>query len=257
MRLLKSTFKTEVLIAMSRIRRLFVSLSVALLCTLTAVAQDVSRDALVQQIQQKRAELAALEKQFLAPAASDRAQFTSLLSQPNTGLVRLLPREKYDDNVAKDNKTLTTRGGGAYYSFARKTHEYGYGSDIELSQGYLSVGFAGYDYGMLLKLGEISVEDVSYDLPAARAVLGYTPAATETEARSEQRRFGAGTELSGFAVKERLPLEIDATYLLRSISYDTSDIAIAFRVVRKDTDGSIILAFKVLKTFSAPKTPRN
>ena len=242
---------------MSITSRLLISISLTLLCTVIALAQDVSRDALRQQIQQKRTELAALEKQFLAPAASDRAQFSSLLSQPNTGLVRLLPREKYDDNVSKDEKTLTTRGGGAYYSFVRATHEYGYGSDIELSQGYLSVGFAGYDYGMLLKLGEISVEDVSYDLPAARAVLGYTPAATEVDARTEQRRFSAGTELSGFAVKERLPLETDVTYLLRSISYDTSDIAVAFRVVRKDTDGSIILAFKVLKTFSAPKIARN
>ena len=256
MRLLKSILP-EVLIAMSRIRRLFVSISVALLCTLTAVAQDVSRDALVQQIQQKRAELAALEKQFLAPAASDRAQFTSLLSQPNTGLVRLLPREKYDDNITKDNKTLTTRGGGAYYSFARKTHEYGYGSDIELSGGYLSVGFAGADYGMLFKLGAISVEDVNSELPAARTLLEYTAAANEPDARIEQRKVSSGTQLSGFLFKDRLPLETDSTYLLRSISYNTSDIAVAFRVVRKDTDGSIILAYKVLKNFSIPKLARN
>ena len=120
----------EVLIAMSITRRLLISISLTLLCTATALAQDVSRDALRQQIQQKRTELAALEKQFLAPAASDRAQFTSLLGQPNTGLVRLLRREKYDDNASKDEKTLTTRGGGAYYSFVRATHEYGYGSDI-------------------------------------------------------------------------------------------------------------------------------
>jgi len=242
---------------MPKTRRLFWGIILILTCGLTALAQDVSRDALRQQIQAKRGELAELEKQFLAPAKTDRAQFGALLSQPNTGLIRLLPREKYDGDVAKKEKTLTMRGGGAYYSFARSTHEYGYGSDLELSGGYLSVGFAGANYGMLFKLGDISVEDVSSELPAARTLLEYAPPANEPEARIEQRKVNTGVHLSGFVFKDRLPLETDTTYLLRSISYDTSDIAVVFRVARKDTDGSIIVAFKVLRNFAVPKLARN
>src|SRR5712691_1621949 len=105
-------------------------------------AQAPSREAVLQEIQVKRAELQALEKKLLAPSEEDRAAYAEFLRQPDTGLIRLLPREVYDQFPNKAAK-LTIRGGGAYYSFARLTHEYGYGSDIELASGHLSVGFAG------------------------------------------------------------------------------------------------------------------
>ena len=50
----------------------------------------------------KRAELAKLETQFLSPSAEDRAAYAEFLTQPNTGLIRLLPREKFDPDVNKD-----------------------------------------------------------------------------------------------------------------------------------------------------------
>ena len=239
---------------MTRTFRLFFGLTLSLAVCHTIFAQDTSRETLRDRIQAKRTELAELEKQFLEPTPADRTQFATLLAQPNTGLIRLLPRERYDADIVKDQSpTLTTRGGGAYYSFRRLTHEYGYGSDIGLYSGELSVGFAGYDYGMLLKLGEIGLEDLSPQLPAVRTLLEYSPAKTEADARSEHRKFQTGGEVQGFIFKTRLPLEINTTYLLRSLNYPDSDIVVGFRVVRKDTDDSVIMAYKVLKEFSAPK----
>ncbi|HEX7296827.1 MAG TPA: hypothetical protein VF251_13800 [Pyrinomonadaceae bacterium] len=241
---------------MTRTFRLFFGLTVSLSFCLTIFAQDISREALRDKIQAKRAELADLEKQFLEPTAADRTQFATLLAQPNTGLIRLLPRENYDAAVVQNNaKTLTTRGGGAYYSFKRLTHEYGYGSDVELASNHLSVGgFGGYSYGLMLKLGDIGLEDLTSQLPAVRTVLEYNPARTEAEARLEHRKFGTGADVQGFMFKSRLPLEINTTYVLRSLNYPDSDIVVGLRVVRKDTDDSIIVAFKVIKDFSVPKT---
>ena len=239
---------------MTRTIRLFFGLTLPLAFCFTIFAQDTSREALRDRIQAKRTELAELEKLFLEPTDSDRTQFAMLLAEPNTGLIRLLPREKFDDHVVKDKQTIALRGGGAYYSFKRLTHEYGYGSDIQLSLGHLSVGFAGADYGMLLKLGDIGLEDLTPQLPAVRSLLEYTPAKTEADARGEYRKFQTGGEVQGFIFKSRLPFEINTTYLLRSINYHDSDIVVGFRVVRKDTDDSVILAYKVLKDFSAPKT---
>ena len=239
---------------MTRTFRLCFGLTLSLAFCLTIFAQDTSREALRDRIQAKRVELTELENEFLAPTASDRTQFATLLAQPNTGLIRLLPRERYDDHVIKNKQTIAMRGGGAYYSFKRLTHEYGFGSDIQLSLGELSVGFAGADYGMMVKLGDIAIEDITADLPAARTLLEYTPAKTEADARVEYRKFQTGGEVQGFVFKSRLPLEINTTYLLRSINYRDSDIVVGFRVVRKDTDDSVIMAYKVLKDFSAPKT---
>jgi hypothetical protein len=55
----------------------------------------------------------------------------------------------------------------------------------------------------------------------------------------------------------RLPAEIGATYILRSISYDRSDLLAALKVVRQDTDGSLIIAWKLLKKFPKPELARN
>jgi hypothetical protein len=69
---------------------------------------------------------------------------------------------------------LTIRGGGAYYSFTRLTHEYGLGSDIELqpvptndfvappiAEYDFLTGFAGADYGFIVTLGNVPLEKVT------------------------------------------------------------------------------------------------
>ena len=228
------------------------SLTLILAC-LSVAAQSPSRDDVIKEIEAKRAELAVLEKKVLAVSDTDREEFAVFLNKPHTGMIRLLPRETYDGNA---KRALAIRGGGAYYSFFLKTHEYGQGSDIALEQGQLSVGFAGADYGMLLNLGDISLDQVVSDHVAMRALLAYTPPIKEAEVRAEHRKLWQGIELTGFNFKSRVPATVSNTYLLRSISIDSSDIAVAFRIVRKDTDGSLILVFKVLKSFPKPTMER-
>jgi hypothetical protein len=237
-------------------KRIFAAALVIASCSLIAFAQTESRAETLRQIESKRAELANLEEKFLAPSAEDRSTYAEFLSQPGTGLIRLMPREKFD-SFANRKSPLTVHGGGAYYSFSRLTHEYGYGSDIELSSGQLSVGFAGADYGMLLKLEGARLEDVSSELPGVMFLAKYNAVANEPEARIEQRRFFTGTTIDGIAYKRNLPVEVGATYVVRSIDFDTSDVLVAFRVVRQDTDGSVIIAWRMLEKFPTPKLARN
>src|SRR5262249_20405161 len=155
-----------------------------------------------------------LEDAFLAPAEEDRAAYAEFLAQPNTGLIRLLPRELYEsESYKKNKKTLTLRGGGAYYSFSRLTHEYGFGSDIELDSGYLFVGFAGADFGMLAKLGDVPLENVSLQHPATKFMAEYHPPSELSQARYEQQMLAVGTTVGGTAYKNRLPVEVNSTYL--------------------------------------------
>ena len=227
------------------------------IASMNVVAQSESRGDLLKEIETKRTELAALEKKFLAPSTEDRAACAELLRQPDTGLIRLLPREIYGDNNYKNKKSLTLQGGGAYYSFSRLTHEYGYGSDIELQMGYLSVGFAGANFGMLTKLGDLRLEEITLEQPGAHFMAAYLPPGELAKARVEQRRFGAGITVDNELYQARMPAEINTAYLLRSINYDTSDVLVAFRVIRKDTDGSLIIAWKLLKNYEKPVLARN
>jgi len=224
-------------------------LAAVLLFSTTALAQSADRETLETEIRAALAELKETERQFLAPSAKDQRKNAVFLSQPDTGLIRLLPRETFQDK-------LTINGGGAYYSFARLTHEYGFGSDIELEQRQFSVGFAGADFGFLTRLGKKSLEGATLDDPAAVFLASFTAPTIEAEAREQARRSGTGFEANGFTYKSRQPLKAKNTYLLRSISYRESDLLVAFRLIREDTDGSAVILWKILKRFPVPELAR-
>ena len=224
-----------------------------LLAAVSSFSQTQSRDDILKQIEAKRAELDQLEKRLLAPSEQDKAGYAEFLRQPNTGLIRLLPREKFDRTPEK--KVLTITGGGAYYSFVRLTHDYGYGSDLELAQGYFSTGFAGADYGIMTSLGDIALENVTSE--AAAFLVNYAPADDLPKARIEQRKWGEGATADGTNYSRRLLVKENSTYLLRSVNYDTSDVLVAFRVVRVDNDDSVTILWKLLKKYPTPRLARN
>jgi hypothetical protein len=229
-------------------------LTTFLLFSLIGFAQSESRGEVLNQIEKKRRELSLLEKSFLAPAEEDRVLYASFLQQSGTGLIRLLPRERFDSETYKyNNKTIVMRGGGAYYSFARRTHEYGFGSDISLDQGEFLVGFAGADYGFMTNLGDVPIKTVSSATRAVNVFDAYKPPTQEKLARREFRRVREGTALDGLAINSRVPVRSNATYLLRSINYRYSDVLVVFRVVRIDSDGSATIVWKVLKKYGRPE----
>ena len=206
------------------------------LSALSVFAQSQSREDILKAIEAKRVELTALENLLLSPSEEDKANHADFLSQPDTGLIRLLPREKYDSATYKNNKKgITLAGAGAYYSFARKTHEWGHGNDIGLDHGKLDT--AGY-YGMLNLIGDVPLESVNLETPAAQALA--MPLSTES-ARN----------------RSLLPLKSNSTYLLRSVDDTRYDVLVAFRVVRIDTDGSAIILWKLLKSFPVKQTAGN
>jgi hypothetical protein len=238
-----------------------IALAAPLVMTLlsaVAVAQSESRDDVLKQIEAKRAELAVLEKQVLEPAEEDRAAYADYLKQPGTGVTRLLPREVYDvHSNKKDFKGLTISGGGAYYSFSRLTHEYGYETHIGFEQGYLSVGFGGADFGMISKLGDIDPREITLENPVLQFLVAYSPPSELPKARVEQRRFNSpGVTVDNQVYQRRVRAELNTTYLLRSISYGSSDVLVTFRIVRKDSDGSLIIVWKLLKTYAKTELTR-
>jgi hypothetical protein len=229
--------------------RLFSSLllMVVAFCLATGTApESQDRAMLEKKIESLMETLRGKEKEFLAPALEDQQAFAGFLRQPDTGLARLLPREKYG------NKLLTS-GGGAYYSFARLTHEYGFGSDISLEQNQFGVGFAGADFGFLTKLGDVSLDTITVEHPAVQFLATFDTPSKEPEAREQYRRAYPGFEQGGFTYARRIPAAVNVTYAVRSISYRNSDILVAFRVIRQDSDGSMVLLWKILKKFPTPE----
>lgn len=194
-----------------------------------------------------------LKNGILAPSEEDRIAHSEFLKQSKTGLIRLMPREIYDWQTYNTPKQVSIRGGGAYFSFFHRAHEYGYGSDLELDQNKLSVGFAGAQYGMIADLGDVPIDSIAEDDARLVFMSNYEPRTLESEARDEYRRFSAGVTIDDFTYRRRTPARSQNTYLLRSIDFRRSDLLVAFRVTRIDTDGSAIIAWKLLKTFPTPQ----
>jgi hypothetical protein len=217
--------------------------ALVLLLSPSAAAQD--RDRLQNEIQSLREQLKMKEDEFLAPSAEDRARFAEFLGQRDTGIARLMPREKYRDK-------MTIREGGAYYSFTRQSNSYDADPQIALEQGMLRTGFTGADFGFLTSLGDAPLEQVGLVSEAVAYLAEFVAPAPEPSAREQQRRTGTGFIDAGHTYRSYLPAVINHTYILRSISYDRSDVLVAFRVARKDTDGSLILLWKKLKEFPTP-----
>jgi hypothetical protein len=211
-----------------------------------ASPQLQDRSALQAKMESLRAQIQAKEKVFLSASAEDLAAFAGFLRQPDTGMARLMPRETYDGK-------LLIRGGGAYYSFAKLTNEYGYGSDIGFEQGRLSLIFAGVNLGFLTSLGDVPVDAVTLEHPAVSYLAAFIAPSSEPEAREQQRRAGTGFQTDGFAYKSNLVAMLNTTYALRSVNYTVSDVLVVFRVTRQGSDGSLILAWKILKRFPVPQ----
>src|SRR5262249_27796937 len=250
---------------LSRLLFLRLSLSIFLIifvCAVPTTAQPVDRAKLLEDIitlQAKirnttdpaeltalRGQLKSKEKLFLAPAPEDFTAFADWLKQPGTGLMRLLPRESFDE-------VLSIEGGGAFFSFINQVHDYDSGVDLELQVEHLFVGFHGLDYGFLASLGDTPLESVGLDTPGVSLLASFTPLLDEPGAREQKQRARAGFLDNGFFYAYRSPVSVETTFVLRAVNYGEDDVLVVLRVHRQDTDGSLIIAWKLLKRYPTPQ----
>jgi RNA polymerase sigma factor (sigma-70 family) len=185
-------------------------------------------------------------------------RFATLMAAPNSGVARVLERGRFDHIV-------TERGGGCYWSFATRAHDYDKEPDLELGGGELRSGFYGASMGMVLDLGDMRIGDV----PAQR---GSAPAQLESGARERWtfmwsvmphvwNRFGQ--QINALDDEQRLRADdlglrqgaearMGHCYLVRSVMPDEHDLIAAFEVVDRDENG-ITIAWRVLETFPVPR----
>ncbi len=190
----------------------------------------------------------------IPPPLAER--YADVVKSPEAGITKLL----------SDGSTLekAIRGGGTYWSFLRRDHEYGHGSDIQLQVSQFSTGFAGANYGYILRLGEIAIRQVldtagptppSWLEPGRREawkyMWDYVPPREIKEIRQHQTA-ARGLVKGNATLSETAPAIAEEAYLLRSIQIGDSDILVAFQVVDKYDDGSVVIVWKVVRIFDTP-----
>lgn len=182
---------------------------------------------------------------ILQPSAEDFAE----AGNQGYEVFKLAPRGMFD----YVRNELSLRGGGAYYSFVKKSHSYNETPQIELQQNNLSVGFAGANYGFIADLGIIPLADVSREKKFTGFLLNYQSKKIEAEAREEYQKGGKGFEIEKIKYSKNVAANVGHTYLLRAISYDEADALVAFTIHRKNDDGSLTIFWKILENFEKPR----
>ena len=160
---------------------------------------------------------------------------------------KILPRGMFDF----EKNEFSTRGGGAYYSFTNKSHSYNGTPQIQLEAEQFSVGFAGLDYGFITDLGEIPLSGISEQSREVEFSYNYKPPKFVSEIRDEQINRCLYKPDCGL-YKKYIPAVVGHTYILRAISFEESDALVAFNVQQKNSDGSLIIFWKLLKQFEKP-----
>ena len=222
----------------------FVLLSVVLILSLSNAAfSQESRAQKLRKIEDLNSRSRSLESDILLPDAKD----FELAGREGFEVFRLMPRERYD-------RKLNTEG-GAFYSFTNRSHDYQKIAQIGLEQDYLSVGFAGADYGFFSDLGKVPLAEVSTETSGIEFLVNYKPPTAESEVRAEQKK-SHNYEIENTTFMRRVPVSLDFTFALRAISFEKADVLVAFKIHRKDTDGSLIIFWKMLRDFGTPKLIR-
>jgi hypothetical protein len=234
------------------------------------------------------------QKRILAASPEDQIRFTDVLKQANTGIIRLLPQGKLEASytVSADDpqSALPIKGGGAYYSFAKKTHVFGLWSDICLRENVLHTGITELSFGLFTVLGDVPIESVTLQNPVVNSLHRIAPPTSVPEALVLRKRNAAGLTSGNITYGSAFQVRPNVTYILRSISfqqpdylyrfnslkegletrtargsnvglipsisppvYRGADVLIAFRVVRQDGDQGVTILWKRLHKASAPE----
>ena len=203
-------------------------------------------------------ELTSEERKALAPAPEDLKANADFLRQSGTGIFRLMRVDKQTHRNVVNADSLKVKGdvllvgGGAQYSFTKKNHNADKWSDISWDEDWFQAGVGGKSVGILVQLGNVRLEDVNLNSKGVGYLAKMTPVITEAAAEQQFQQYEKGETEDGLKYALFTPWKLDTTYALRSINYGRSDVLVAFRVIRQDSNGSLIILWKKLKSYNTP-----
>jgi hypothetical protein len=219
------------------------------------------------------------ELKLVAPDSALLKQYAAFLAQENTGMFRLVP----DYGCAKNDKVIqatenclkfTMPGAGNSYSFRTNTYRLRRLADLTFTgKTFHITGIL--THGILVNIGDVALENITLQNAGTKFLNDFQPVSDFEKAIEFERRLLMGIQQDGFLYSRAAAAVENTTYVLRSIAYDgkiyravrgvtyneldfdkRKDVTVAFRVVRRDADGSVTILWKELLKKDAPKIKR-
>ncbi len=217
------------------------------------------------------------ELKLLAPNVEDLAKFKIFLQQPDTGIFKLAADIGCSDDTnilvaTPDCLDYTMSGGGNSYSFRMKDYRLRRLADINFTNSSFQASGV-FLHGFFAELGDIPLEQVNLQTKGVEFAAAFKPEPNFEKAKEIDSQLANGISENGFSYRRAVAAKDDTTYILRSIAYKRKfsryvdgltydemhydkrkDVLIAFRVIRRDDNGSLTVVWKQLRSQSSPKT---
>lgn len=221
-----------------------------------------------------KASLKKEQRQRLEPDQSFVLRYADFLRQPRTGLVKLFSDQGCEENsniLRVDANCLDWIPNSAFYSFRENEHTTDYFADITYKNSFL-VTDGILSQGILAAIGDVLLENVSLQTPGLKFLKDYQPSPHAREALSQFIEISKGLREGGYEYRKAVRATENMTYALRVIAYrgnfysayrgrifdvlygdKRTDIILAFRVLKKEADGSVTLLWKEINRQKSPK----
>lgn len=214
------------------------------------------------------------QKRRLQPNAQDLVKYAQFLDQPRTGIFRLTPDIGCTENtnvIRADAVCLNYVPESSYYSFREKEHTIEMLADIRLKNGFL-ISDGILSQGIMVQLGDVELEKLAPAADGLEFLSNFAPHTQGAEAQKQYIQMMRGVKVGKYEYKKAHPSVENTTYALRVVAYRGNifrsfrgyrfdvldgdkriDLTLAFRVVRKDADGSVTLLWKEIERRNAPR----
>jgi hypothetical protein len=205
---------------------------------------------------------------MLRPPNSYYIKYADLLKDEKWNLARLFVDKNCGEGKIVAVKELErcanvapVKGGGSLYSFRLRKNAYFTPDwwDIHFTGDKFTVGNETVQT-IISDVGAVDLKDVHLKSKAFEFLKDYEPKLTLAELKEQNKILEKGITFGGFTYSNSVAVNPDSTYVLRSTAYRLKiqtllmnvgkgiDTFVAFRIVGREQDGSLVILWKELKT---------
>ena len=206
-------------------------------------------------------------------------KYAQILSQPNTGLTKLID----DKGCAVNTKVVvatdaclqyTMPGAGSSFSFRTQNYRLARLADLTFTdQSFQASGVL--LHGIFVNLGDVPFERADLQTAGMKYLVEFQPEPDYDRGRALDLQLTRGVRRDGFLYRRGLYIVENATFALRSIAYGGKyfravegvtynefdydkrrDVIVVFRVVEKDAAGNVTILWKELQDKDSPDIKR-
>ncbi|MFZ1701716.1 MAG: hypothetical protein WBO10_12665 [Pyrinomonadaceae bacterium] len=216
--------------------------------------------------------LSAEDSQAIFILPVDITAYEDFLREPKTGIVRLQRSDVCPQKTivlrGADNCPNAIRGKATAFSFRtgryRDTNlaDIVFNGDKIAKSGTLTIG-------ILSDLGDTDIDSLSMTSEGVRQLSDFTPASVESEIDRQYAVLQRGAVIGNHVYGPDVAPVVGNTYVMRSVAYrgkignegkgfnpllddERVDVTVAFKVIRKLSDGSIVMVWKELARRDSP-----